>query len=110
MGNIEEEVSYTKKMYGWSKWGGRTMGLIVDEIDEWSCQSCGLPQTKTLPSYMFPLDPAKRDYCRVCSVCKNMAVLKKIEYMMSLIREVRPPKVHLFTERLANLLDDTDNM
>ena len=95
-------MKHTKKMYGWSKWGGANLGLFIEDMDEWCCQACGVSQPKGLPSYMFPHDELLRDYFRVCSVCKALAVMRRIAYMMSLTGIVRTKRT-LFTDSLENL-------
>jgi hypothetical protein len=82
-------LSITHKMYGWTKWGGATQGLIKEELDEWYCQVCGEKQIKTLPSYMFPMDVTQRDFSRVCSDCKSKAHAKHIVIFWDLLRVVK---------------------
>lgn len=101
MGRIE--ITHTKKMYGWSKWGGPNMGLLIEDLEEWACQACGSLQSKGLPSYMIPIDILLRDYCRVCSVCKNLALARKIEYMTTLTGFAKKNHVTKFTDLLENL-------
>lgn len=96
------DIVHTKKMYGWSKWGGANLGLFIEDMDEWCCQACGGKQPRGLPSYMLPHDSYKRDYFRICSVCKALALVRRIEYMMSLTSLTRI-KRHLFTDQLENL-------
>lgn len=77
-------------MYGWTKWGGRTGGIFIDQsVEDWTCQSCGSRQTNHLPSYMYPFDEERREYMRVCSLCKHMAIIRKIAIFTSLMHEVR---------------------
>jgi len=76
-------------MYGWSKWGGATQGLVKEELDEWYCQVCGEKQTKTLPSYMIPMDLTQRDFARVCSDCKAKAKVTKVVIFWDLLRIVK---------------------
>ena len=78
-------LSITRKMYGWTKWGGPTNGLVKEELDEWYCQTCGEKQLKTLPSYMIPLDMAQRDYVRVCSSCKAKAKARSVTFYSELV-------------------------
>ena len=82
-------ITITKMMYGWSKWGGATNGLAKETLDEWYCQSCGKKQTKTLPSYMVPLDGSNRDFFRVCSECKAKAVKNHVSFVFDLIKLVK---------------------
>lgn len=99
-----ERKELMKKMYGWSKWGGANRGLVFyeDDQDEWTCQSCAQKQAKVLPAYIVPLDGDHREYCRICSSCKFIAVRDHVEDIQGLIVIVRR-KVHLFTELLENL-------
>lgn len=76
-------------MYGWSKWGGATMGIVKEELDTWYCQICGQQQVKELPSYMFPVDEYKRDYVRICSKCKSKAVVKKVVVFTDLLKMIK---------------------
>lgn len=76
-------------MYGWSKWGGGTEGLVKEELDEWYCQSCGEKQLKTFPSYMIPTDEAQRDYIRVCAECKAKTYGQRVIFSYQLLRIIR---------------------
>ena len=82
-------VSITKKMYGWSKWGGAAEGLVKEESSEWYCQICGQKQMKILPSYMFPFDVDQRDFCRVCSECKAVANRNHVVLYWDLIKIIK---------------------
>ena len=78
-------ISITKKMFGWSKWGGKTQGLFtLLPADEWFCQNCGLKQTRNLPSYMIPMNDSNRDFAKVCCKCKNEFILRKLRYFFDL--------------------------
>lgn len=74
-----EYISITKKMYGWSKYGGARKGLVKEELREWSCQLCGSRHVDSLPSYFVPEDESQREYMRVCSYCKHLAMEKQVE-------------------------------
>jgi hypothetical protein len=76
-------------MYGWTKWGGATQGLVKEELDEWYCQCCGEKQIKVLPSYMFPTDTTQRDFIRVCSDCKAKAHAKSIRLCWDLLKLIK---------------------
>lgn len=82
-------ISLTKKMYGWSKWGGATQGMVKEELVDWHCQVCAQQQKRSLPSYMIPLDIYEREFIRVCSKCKRKAVLHKIITYIDLVEVVR---------------------
>lgn len=90
---IIQEVSITKKMYGWSKYGGARKGLVKEELDEWSCQLCGSKNNKNLPSYFIPEDPTQREYMRVCSRCKNISIKSQLRTFDEML-----------ARKLANLL------
>ena len=82
----------TKKMYGWSKWGGANFGLVQEnKTDEWSCQGCGVPQASELPSYMFEF--LENEFMRICSVCQAIKLAKHIHTLDSLIQAVRANRV-----------------
>jgi len=89
MNNSLPSLSITMKMYGWTKWGGGRMGMSKECLDEWYCQVCGEKQTKTLPSYMFPLDDSGIYRCRVCADCKARARISKVTRYWELIRIVK---------------------
>lgn len=76
-------------MYGWSKWGGATMGLAKEELPTWYCQVCGDEQILQLPSYMIPMDYSQRDFIRVCASCKAKAVRRRVTLSYELIRIVK---------------------
>lgn len=89
MNNSMPTVSITMKMYGWTKWGGARMGLAKEDLEEWYCQICGEKQTRTLPSYMFPLDCSNRDFARVCAGCKAKAKGVKIYWdLVEIIKHI----------------------
>ena len=81
-------LSLNMLKYGWSKYGGANHGLVKEELDEWYCQCCGKKQTKILPSYMINLDD-EREFYRICSNCKNVALNKKVANIKALIRVIR---------------------
>lgn len=76
-------------MYGWSKWGGGTHGLVTQESSEWFCQVCGERQVDPLPSYVLPFDITQRDFARVCSKCKSEAVEHHVSIFWDLYTLVR---------------------
>jgi len=79
-------IKITKKMYGWSKYGGARKGLAQEELDEWYCQICGRQHGKELPSY-FIEDSGGRDFFRICSSCKRQVIeneVKQFEELMAL--------------------------
>ena len=82
-------LTITKKMYGWSKWGGPREGMYKEDLDEWFCQGCGEKQIRVLPSYMFPTDESGREFVRVCTLCKAKSLLKHISKWEELLRLLR---------------------
>jgi len=81
-------------MFGWSKWGGATKGIFtLLPSDEWFCQCCGEKQTRTLPSYMIPLDSSNRDFAKVCSRCKYKYIMKKLKTFFDLLNDLKTPKL-----------------
>lgn len=87
MGDVK--ITVTKKMYGWSKYGGARDGIVKEELDEWYCQFCGSKQVKGLPCYMIPADEDLREYLRACSSCKYKTKVIKIVTYETLLKEVR---------------------
>lgn len=86
---LMEEVSLTKKMYGWTKYGGARKGLVSEELDEWYCTLCGSHNLKHLPAYFMPEDDSQREYMRLCTRCKNVALRLEIDtYEELLARKV----------------------
>ena len=85
-------------MYGWTKYGGGRKGTVQEELDEWTCQSCGAKHTKELPYYFLPMDDLEREFVKVCSVCKNVALRTHSTEYYSLIKITRR------TYNLANLM------
>jgi len=62
-------ISLTKKMYGWTKYGGARKGIVKETLDTWYCQICAEEQTLGLPAYMIHI--GDRDFIRICSKCFN---------------------------------------
>lgn len=89
---ITETISY--KMYGWSKYGGASEGLVKEELDIWHCQSCTKEQSKHMPQYMIPLDQDEREYARVCTVCKKTALIKKAMFFHELTKHTRKKSIY----------------
>lgn len=98
------EVSITKRMYGWTKYGGAMHGMVKEELNEWNCQACGEKQLKGLPAYMIPEDDHFREYFRVCANCKARAMLHKAKVMADLLELVNKPTDFEVLHRFANLL------
>lgn len=61
--------SFTKMLYGWSKWGGRFCGIAREFLEVWSCQICGEKQLFCLPQYFLPIDEDMREFIRICAGC-----------------------------------------
>lgn len=86
------KTTITKKMYGWSKWGGARFGMITRETTwspSWVCQVCGKDQVRELPHYMIPLKGTDREYIQVCSTCKHESVINKLKDHIALIEHIR---------------------
>lgn len=93
----------TKKMYGWSKYGGATQGMVKEELDEWFCQICTDQQVRGMPEYLIAEDERERDFLRVCGKCKYRQVTDHVTNMIDLMRVVR--ESHQYTIRhIENLL------
>lgn len=84
-----DKVIITRRMYGWSKYGGARHGLVKEELEEWFCQVCAERQVKVLPNYMFDYFGDKRDFIRICSKCKSKAKRGKIKSIISLFKKLR---------------------
>ena len=83
-----QSLSITQKMYGWSKWGGGTHGLVT-QGGEWYCQICGGEQVDPLPSYVLPFDTTQRDFGRICTECKAEAVEHHIVIFWDLYQMIK---------------------
>lgn len=90
----------TRKMYGWTKYGGGRKGTVQEELDEWVCQSCGEKHTKELPYYILPMDSLEREFVKVCSVCKYVSEVAKVREYYDLIKITRDQAYR----NLANLM------
>lgn len=52
----------------WSKYGGKTKNIIEKAVGSlWYCQSCGTPQSATLPPFKVEFIPG--EYIRICASC-----------------------------------------
>lgn len=93
---VRTEVSMTKLMYGWSKYGGANHGLVKkNKLNEenqpgWTCQACGEEQHVDLPSYLIEFAP--REFVRICSCCCAVTIAKDIRNLFDLLPHVRPEK------------------
>lgn len=97
------DVSVTKKLYGWTKWGGANRGMAMEELDTWCCQACGRQQLKHLPQYYIPIDKWDRDYVRVCALCKHVYLLKRLTRVQDLFRWVKKPPTFFNVANLPTL-------
>lgn len=69
-----------KQRWGWTKYGPNNFGYgMVREEGEWYCQCCGAFQPEGMAQYLFPMDKEKKDYLRVCSICKHKQIETKIK-------------------------------
>lgn len=85
---VEIHETMTKKMYGWSKWGGVNLGLVQEnKTDEWACQACSEMQTSELPSYMFEF--IENEFIRICSICQALKTINHLETLTALLQAVR---------------------
>jgi hypothetical protein len=85
---LGDKKTLTTKMYGWSKYGGVSMGLVQENLTpEWYCQACNDKQTDDLPPYMFEFTP--REFIRICSVCHFNRIKDNITVLSDLIDAVR---------------------
>jgi len=77
---MADRLILTHQMYGWSKYGGASHGLVKEELPEWYCQGCGMLQKRGLPSYMLPVTIiSDRDFVRVCSQCEHKLWIKQVD-------------------------------
>jgi len=88
-----EAVLITKRMYGWTKWGGRRFAAVQQALPEWACQACGEKQTRNLPAYLIPLDSDQREYVRVCAKCKYVSIHHECVVFPALIAIIRKNKL-----------------
>lgn len=80
---ITEEHIPTKLMYGWSKHGGATKGMVQKQSDTWFCQSCKQEHLKQTPSFMFPV--FSREFARICQSCLDEAILQRFKTLWDLL-------------------------
>ena len=80
------KLTITKRMYGWTKYGGAREGLVKEDLEIWYCQVCGEKQIRVLPCYMFPMDNTQREFVRVCSMCKARTIMDKVTKLEELLR------------------------
>lgn len=66
----------TRLMYGRSKYGGNRPNMTIAESPDWTCQACGLSQTKSIPFYMFEI--FKDEFIKICPSCKHTALKKRV--------------------------------
>lgn len=81
-------ITWGKVRYGWSKYGGPMYGIVRSE-SEWICQACGDPQPHGVAEYVLPIDSMKRDYVRICAVCKHVQHRRRMTYyhLIQLVRK-----------------------
>ena len=72
------EVSLTKRMYGWSKYGGGRKGIVQENLDEWSCNLCGKRMVKPMTVYFIPFTDEEREFFKLCGSCKHQAIKQRI--------------------------------
>lgn len=81
------EIKKTRLMYGWSKYGGGTHGLVQTQSDVWYCQSCKDELRKEVPSFM--MEYSFGEFARICSSCQDIARRSGLKDLMSLAKAVR---------------------
>lgn len=81
---ISPEHSPTKLMYGWSKWGGGSKGMVQENTETWFCQSCRDEFSNSTPSFMFPI--FIREFGKICQTCLDKAILKRIKTVWDLMK------------------------
>lgn len=82
---ISSEHSPTKLMYGWSKWGGASKGMVQGKNPYWFCQSCRLEFQEEVESFMFPI--FDREFGRVCKDCLDLAILKRVKNLWQMMKD-----------------------
>jgi hypothetical protein len=83
---VEEVINRATNNKSHPKWGSR---VIEIDTDEWTCQACGTIQREGLPKYLVPLDDTLGEFFKICSNCKHIQFVHKIDYIHQLIRLVR---------------------
>lgn len=97
---IEERVTITKAMYGWTKYGGAEHGL-VKEGGRWYCQACAKEQPDEFPAYMMCVDDGNyRSFIRLCASCENLVKSRDIRRFSELKRLVERKDRWLMFEHL----------
>jgi hypothetical protein len=81
---ISAEHEPTKLMYGWSKWGGASKGMVQGLNNVWYCQSCRKESPISEASFMFPI--FDREFGRICRECLDVAILKKMKSLWELMK------------------------
>lgn len=87
--SIGERVrGLTKKAYGWTKYGGKNLGLVQEpKSAEWYCQACTQKQGSELPSYMFEF--SENEFIRICTLCQAKKLMHQIKTLSALLELVR---------------------
>lgn len=78
----------TQIMYGWSRYGGSTQGLVDEKIGEqWACQACGVFQEANLPPFYFEFSP--REFIKICELCHLKRIENDVISLIDLVSLVR---------------------
>lgn len=80
---ISDGQTPTKLMYGWSKWGGASKGMVQGKNPYWYCQSCRNEFPEEIESFMFPI--FDREFGRMCQGCLDEAILKRIKNLWQMM-------------------------
>lgn len=86
----------------WSKWGGARAGEVKEQLDVWSCQSCGREQVKILPQYLMK-DEENTEVFRICTLCKHTSLIGKYVSIIDLIQNVRKRDLVITVENLVTI-------
>ena len=84
---ISAEHSPTRLMYGWSKYGGASKGMVQERNDIWYCQSCRMEKKLSDTAFMFPI--FNREFGRICQECLDLAIEKRMKSLWDLARVFR---------------------
>ena len=89
---VKKKVTVTKKMYGWSKYGGARRGMVKEELEVWYCQCCSEEQTKEMPEYYIAEDDDEREFMRVCGKCRHVIKKHNVTFIGALMSLTRIPE------------------
>lgn len=84
---ITSEHTPTRLMYGWSKYGGASKGMVQEKTDTWYCQSCRTEKSISDISFMFPI--FDREFGRICQDCLDVAIQKRLRSLWDIAKIFR---------------------